>query len=47
MVQSLVGSHRNYLKKLPSGWVWRRNRCFLRKRYPVAMLPPAANIRPE
>ena len=42
-----VGSHRDYLVKLPSGRVWRRNRRFLRKRYPVAMPPPAVNIHPE
>ena len=36
-----VGDNRDYMVKLTSGRVWRRNRRFIRKRYPI--VPPSPN----
>ena len=44
-----TGEHRDYYIKLPSGRVWRRNRRFLRKQYPIVTPPkdnPPANPAP-
>ena len=41
-----IGDNRDYWIKLPSGRVWRRNRRFLRKHYPIATSPIPDNDRP-